>query len=223
MLEVRARYGGKMRSIWIVGLIAGSVGEVWLITERRSRRMADMQATPQTAREGALQSAQIAATTRDEPPIPLDSLSLTVIYDNNGYRDDLWFDETEHGDAPWQIIYHGLHFTNLYLAPSESSWIPWPGEEEKLHRLMGGRDSGREKSSSTKTYSKVELTDFLNHIRTHMDTYLEGFQPEEPCWPSWYDENQLEFHINNLRHLQQHIGAVVDRHDRFHNLDIGWQ
>lgn len=139
------------------------------------------------------------------------------------YDEDLWIDSENYGDAAWQVAYHGLFYTNLYLAPSSEKHIPWSGEREDYHKLRGGKDAPEKGVDLEKSFSKTEMLDYLEHIRSHMETYLEGFEPEDDCWPYWYEEKQMEFHFNNLRHLESHRGALMERHDRIKNLPIGWR
>ena len=135
---------------------------------------------------------------------------------------DLWLDGG-YGDPAWRIAYHGLYYTNLYLAPTAADLVPWPGEKEQIQALKGGRDSPREPAAAEGSYSREDILQFISHIRVLLEGYLDGFRPEQDCWPHWYDENRMEFHLNNLRHLQHHIGALVERHDGKSNLNVGWE
>ena len=135
----------------------------------------------------------------------------------------LWLDGDNYGDPAWRIAYHGLFYTNLYLAPTAADLVPWPGEKKEQQRLKGGRDSLREAPAADEPYTREEILQFISHIRVLLEGYLDDFRPEQDCWPDWYDENRMEFHLNNLRHLQHHIGALVERHDGKTNLDVGWQ
>jgi len=48
------------------------------------------------------------------------------------------------------------------------------------------------------------------------------FIPEKNCWPHWYDENQLEFHINNIRHLQHHTAETIERANNIKPFNYTW-
>ena len=138
----------------------------------------------------------------------------------NLYDDTLWTDRSYQNPA-WQVCYHGLFYTNIYLSPSESAIRKWSGEREDYHDL-------RKIPSSAgyvfdKTYTHGEMADFLNHIREFLPVYMESFEPEEPCWPSWYNQNQLEFHMTNLRHFQQHTAELLERLNNRSPVSYQWR
>jgi hypothetical protein len=37
-----------------------------------------------------------------------------------------------------------------------------------------------------------------------------------------YDESQLEFQLNNIRHLQHHIAQSIERHDIVNSFEYEW-
>ena len=63
---------------------------------------------------------------------------------------------------------------------------------------------------------------FLQFIEGNLEEYLSDVKPEEKCWPHWYDENQLEFHINNIRHIQHHTAEIIERANNVENFEYEW-
>jgi hypothetical protein len=122
--------------------------------------------------------------------------------------DDFWLDEKYQSPA-WQVCYHALFYTNIYLSPSEVAILKWEGERDEYHDL---RRIGREKDPAPlEPYSRREMKTFQEHIRSRVPSCLEDMEPDRDCWPFWYNQNQLEFHMNNLRHLQHHTGELFER------------
>ena len=133
------------------------------------------------------------------------------------YYTQLWDNESDYNFPAWQLAYHAVYFGNKYCASSEKDIIRWPGQKEKLHLFIEKTKRGPEKG-----YSKEEILDFLEFFRSKIESYLEKFKPEEDCWPHWYDENQLEFHINNIRHIQHHTAEMIERADRIKPFSYEW-
>jgi hypothetical protein len=140
----------------------------------------------------------------------------------SNYDNELWNNKMNYKSPAWVIGYHALFCTNMYCAASESDIVHWEKEKkdyqrfDKIHEM---RKSGIE----IIPYSKDDLLEFLKLIVETIPKYLEKFEPEKKCWPYWYDENQMEFHINNFRHLQHHIGEMIERHDIVKNFEYKWK
>jgi len=66
------------------------------------------------------------------------------------------------------------------------------------------------------------MLEFLDFVSRNVPEYLSEMRPQERCWPSWYDETQLEFQLNNLRHIQHHVGQAIERHNTFKPFDYEW-
>jgi len=70
--------------------------------------------------------------------------------------------------------------------------------------------------------SRGDMLVFCDHVADAVPAYLEAMEPEAPCWPSWYDQNQAEFHLNNLRHIRHHVGQLIERHQHIGGLASPW-
>lgn len=139
-----------------------------------------------------------------------------------GYDPSLWFDSESYQSPAWQIAYHALFFTNIYCSATEDAIVAWPKLKPRFDRLAGVRDSSDSATLSAGAYSQADIREFLDFIRAQIPQYLEAFEPEEPCWPDWYDEPQLEFHLNNLRHTQHHNAELTERRNNVTNFRYRW-
>jgi len=119
------------------------------------------------------------------------------------------------------VCYHALFYTNIYLSPTGEDIRKWAGEREECHNLKRSSEEGGESDESP--YTRGEMGDFLEHIRGSIDSYLERMEPERDCWPFWYSQNQLEFHMNNLRHLQHHTGELFERLNNISPISYKWR
>jgi len=87
--------------------------------------------------------------------------------------DALWNDGS-YTNIFWQIVYHTLHYTNLYVAKDEESFIPWSKYVGNWHRFEA--INGNPKRGTTGfDYSKTDLLDYTSLISEHLeDKISEG-------------------------------------------------
>ena len=138
------------------------------------------------------------------------------------YDINLWNDDKDYKSPAWVIFYHALFYTNIYCSSLESTIIHWEKERKDYHRFDKIHEK-RINNEDIENYSKEELIDFSDLISDSIPNYLKQFEAEKKCWPYWYDENQLEFQIKNLRHLQHHIGEAIERHDIIKTFEYQWK
>ena len=50
--------------------------------------------------------------------------------------EDVW-DDGEHTSALWQIAYHALYFTHLYLQPHMDSFVAWDEHQSDVQHADG--------------------------------------------------------------------------------------
>ncbi len=139
------------------------------------------------------------------------------------YSEDLWYDNKNYKSPAWQIAYHGLFFANIYCSATESGIKSWPKSKDDYHFFHNKPWPPFEEIIINEPYTKDEMLEFLEFVKSNIPEYLLDMQPEERCWPHWYDENQLEFHINNIRHIQHHIAEIIERHDIVSSFKYDWQ
>lgn len=122
--------------------------------------------------------------------------------------EEIWVDGNSHIPY-WQVVYHSLHFTNLYISDDEASFAPWSNHLPGIHQLGTRKDlSGIIVDG---IYIKADLQNYAEQIFTEVEfkiyeqdlMALSGFE--------WLPMNKFELHLYNLRHLQHHIGQLVER------------
>ena len=141
----------------------------------------------------------------------------------SSYNKSLWYDSVNFQYPAWQIAYHGLYYTNIYCSPTEEKIIPWPKEKENYHFFGNKPWPPYEKIVIEESFSTNEINEFIDFLKKQIPNYLKDFSPDKKCWPFWYDESQLEFHINNLRHLQHHTAEILERHNSLVKTEYSWQ
>jgi len=136
--------------------------------------------------------------------------SLKMLLDAvNKCPDNLW-DNNEFGDAYWRIVYHTLFSTSVYLSPSVTEFKPWV-KHKKNYNSLGtiGRDNSPIIINST--YIKEELREYLDCIISDCETSVNNMLQDEESGFDWLPMNKFELHLYNIRHIQHHVGQLVDR------------
>ncbi|MEZ5294576.1 MAG: DinB family protein [Vicinamibacterales bacterium] len=124
--------------------------------------------------------------------------------------DDEWL-RRDRTNACWQLVYHALFFTHLYLQPHERAFVPWIGQH--------GGDDGTE----GEPYSKAEVLDYWTFVSAMVDGAVDSLDldsPESGFW--WYPMSKLEHQIVNIRHVQHHGAQLADRVRAAADVGIRW-
>jgi hypothetical protein len=142
-----------------------------------------------------------------------------------GYPQDAWSSD-EHLNAPWQIAYHTLFFTHLYLQPNDAAFRPWGGHQEDVQHPDGL--SGPPHPDSTlpllpRPYTKAEVLEYWSDCDEMVDgavDHLDLHSPESGFY--WYKVPKLEHQLINLRHLQHGAAQLADRVRAAANAPTRW-
>ena len=114
-------------------------------------------------------------------------------------------------NAFWQLAYHTLFFTHLYLQRDETAFQLW-----SQHR---GRDDGTKGGPYTQT-QVLEYCAFCDRLVDHavdtldLDSAESGFR--------WYRMSKLEHQLVNIRHIQHHGAQLADRLRSAADIGIRW-
>ena len=77
----------------------------------------------------------------------LEMLRLAVVQ----CPDEMWNDPT-YRNVFWQVVYHALFYTHLYLQPRGEDFVPWEKHRPEYHQMQPGRDP----------YTKQKFWNILN-------------------------------------------------------------
>jgi DinB superfamily len=139
--------------------------------------------------------------------------------------DPLWVD-TAHKNAFWQIAYHTLFYTHLYLHPDEASFQPWAehqGDVQYPSGLRGRPDVDSRLPAFPDPYSKAQVLRFWILCDGMVDAAVDGFDFNRgECGFWWYKMSKLEHQLVNIRHIQHHTAQLMDRLRASANLGIRW-
>ena len=117
----------------------------------------------------------------------------------------------DHKNAFWQVGYHALFFTHLYLQQDEAAFRRW-----SKHR---GDDDG----TTGVPYTKAEVLEYLSLVDEIVEHAVDSLDLENPeSGFEWYRMSKLEHQFVNIRHVQHHAAQLADRLRSCADIGIRW-
>ena len=117
---------------------------------------------------------------------------------------ELWTSD-RYVNSFWQVAYHTLFYTHLYLQPAEADFVPWERHRETHHRFATGPDE----RLVLIPYSVAEVQAYCHYCQDTVDAAVDRLDltaPESGFY--WYRMSKLEHQFVNLRHIQHHTGQL---------------
>ena len=127
--------------------------------------------------------------------------------------EELW-EDARFPNQFWQIAYHVLFYTHLYLQPTEEDFIPWENHKDGLVSL--GDDPGDE------IYSKEEILAYLDHFEGRLGELVDQTDLGAESGFHWLPFNKMQLQFYNIRHFQQHTGELCERLWKEGGIEVSW-
>jgi hypothetical protein len=131
------------------------------------------------------------------------------------YPEDRWLGDEEHVNAPWQLAYHALFFTHLYLQPEAAAFRPWDGHRSGVQHedgIPGKADPGSDLPLIAEPYTQRQVLAYLSFCDDAVDGAVDRLDLLNPSSGfHWYPIPKLEHQLVNLRHVQHHMAQLADR------------
>ena len=136
--------------------------------------------------------------------------------------DELWLADGRR-NAYWQVAYHALFFTHLYLHTDIESFRPWAGHQSAVQNpdgLVHRSAPDRALPLIPQPYTRAQALEYWDVCSRLVESAVEGMDLHRPdCGFPWYRLSKLEHQLVNVRHLQHHCAQLADRLRA--DLDIG--
>jgi hypothetical protein len=116
----------------------------------------------------------------------------------------------------WQVAYHALFFTHLYLQKTIEDFKPWAKHWE------GAERPGAVTDKAGPVYTRDELRAYLKICQTIAIEQSAALDPEAPSGFHWLPFSKLELQFYNIRHLQQHVGELYERLGARADIELDW-
>ncbi|HZW98880.1 MAG TPA: DinB family protein [Trueperaceae bacterium] len=128
--------------------------------------------------------------------------------------EELWFDAAPRNSF-WQVAYHALFFTHLYLMPREEDFVPWEGhvgEVQNPDGIAGPPDPDSPLPVTAPPYSRAQALAYLQHLDGMIDDVVDSLDlASADSGFYWYKVPKLEHQLINVRHLNHHMAQLADR------------
>ncbi len=119
--------------------------------------------------------------------------------------DELW-EDSQRGNAFWRIAYHALLYTHLYLEDSLEAYRPW-----EKHRDEYTFDAADDPARADMVCPRSVVLEYVGFCRGRVTAQVPHLDVEAPSGFHWLPYTKLELQFYTLRHLQQHIGELMER------------
>jgi hypothetical protein len=139
--------------------------------------------------------------------------------------EDTWYSD-DPTNAFWQVAYHTLYFTHLYLQQNETAFVPWEHQQSAVQHpdgIPGRADPNSALPLIPKPYSRAEVLAYWKLCDAMVDTAIETLDLDsDESGFSWYRMSKLEHQIVNIRHIQHHAAQLADRLRSSADIGIHW-
>ncbi|MEJ2512491.1 MAG: DinB family protein [Anaerolineales bacterium] len=121
------------------------------------------------------------------------------------FPEERWNQVSDQNRA-WQIAYHALFYTHLYLHIREEDFQPWPKHRREARSLSPAEDG-----QAPNAFSKAEVLEFLEYVDQRVDELVDALDLEAESGFYWLPFDKLELQFYNIRHLMLHTGELAER------------
>jgi len=138
---------------------------------------------------------------------------------------EFWL-STAHKNAFWQVAYHTLFFTHLYLQENAAAFRPWQHHQGSVQHPDG--IPGPSNPDSTlplipEPYTKAQVLEYWLICDRMVDPSVDVLNLESPeCGFWWYKVSKLEHQMISIRHIQHHAAQLADRLRSEVDVGIQW-
>lgn len=125
--------------------------------------------------------------------------------------DELWTAKG-HPSQFWQVAYHALFFTHLYLEPDEASFRPWEHHRQEYQFLESVPWPPHNPPKLEAPYGKSEILEYWRICDGMIDAGVDKLDLDAAdCGFWWYKMPKLDHQIMNIRHTQEHAAQLEER------------
>ncbi len=128
-----------------------------------------------------------------------------------GCPDALWLDSS-FKNAAWNIAYHALFYTHLYLSPSEEAFTTWEYHKDSYHEF----------GAWPEPYSRAQVLAYLAICLELADVQVDALDLDAPSGFPWLPFSRLELHLYNIRHIMLHTGELAERLGAHGAFEVEW-
>jgi hypothetical protein len=122
----------------------------------------------------------------------------------------------------WHISYHVLFYTHLYLQESEKQFIPWSKHRENYQFLGPLPWPPHAIPNIGEPFSKELILEYFDVCQKQVEEKVLTLNLNAESGFYWLPFTKLELQLYNIRHIQHHAGALIDRLRTIENIGVNW-
>ncbi len=139
------------------------------------------------------------------------------------------------GDRPnafWQIAYHTLYYTHLYLHPRAEDFTPWEHHQTFIQDLDEYRappeiqdlcEHPHRPPQTGEPYTREQVLAYWELCDARVDDAVAALDLTAPeCGFPWYDFTKAEHQFVTIRHIQHHTAQLGTRLREVAGAGIDW-
>jgi hypothetical protein len=116
----------------------------------------------------------------------------------------------------WQIAYHALFYTHLYIQASQHTFTAWSKHREEY------QFSDQVPQPPHQSPDKAIVLEYLAFCEQQVAEKVTGSNLEADSGFDWLPFRKLELHLYTIRHIQQHVGELMERLGSRAAIEIDW-
>jgi hypothetical protein len=116
----------------------------------------------------------------------------------------------------WQIAYHAIFYTHLYIQDSQQTFTPWSKHREEY------QFSDQMPQPVHQAPDKAIVLEYLAFCEQQVLEKVTGTNLEAASGFDWLPFRKLELHLYTIRHIQQHVGELMERLGSRAGIKIDW-
>lgn len=125
--------------------------------------------------------------------------------------DETWTAEG-HPSRSWQVAYHAIFFTHLYLQPDEKAFTPWEFHRNEYQFLENVPWPPHRPPKLQEPYTKEQVLEYWGICDGMIDAGVDRLDLDAAdCGFWWYKMPKLDHQIMNIRHIQEHAAQLEER------------
>ena len=138
---------------------------------------------------------------------------------------DAW-DGDRYRNRTWQVAYHALFFTHLYLCKDEAAFETWEEHQADCQYpdgIPGPADPASDLPVGPRPYSKEQILRYWAFCDAFVDPQIDDVDlARDESGFHWYPIPKLEHLLVNLRHIQHHAANIAERVRLEADVGVDW-
>jgi DinB superfamily len=122
----------------------------------------------------------------------------------------------------WHVAYHVLYCTHMYLQDSHKQFVPWSKHRDTYQFLGHIPLQPHARPNIGEPYTKEEILEYFDVCQRQVEQKVSFMDLNAESGFYWLPIKKLELQLYNIRHIQHHAGALIDRLRTSEGIGVDW-